>query len=226
MTSENSARPVRVLLADDERLLRAGLRLVLAHADDIDVVAEAADGAEAVDLAVRHRVDVVLMDIRMPGTDGLTAAEMLASRAPSVRVVMLTTFGEAEYVTRALAAGAAGFVLKDTGPQELIQAVRVAASGDAILSPRVTRDLIEEYVITNARRADEARRLVGLLTERERDVLVLIGQGLSNAEVGRRLYLGEGTVKTHVRHILAKLDCANRVQAAILAHEAGLLPAS
>jgi DNA-binding NarL/FixJ family response regulator len=114
----------------------------------------------------------------------------------------------------------------DTGPQELIQAVRVAASGDAILSPRVTRDRIEEYVITNARRADEARRLVGLLTERERDVLVLIGQGLSNAEVGRRLYLGEGTVKTHVRHILAKLDCANRVQAAILAHEAGLLPAS
>ncbi|MGW3731045.1 response regulator, partial [Streptomyces sp. NPDC000851] len=127
---------MRVLLADDEALLRAALRLVLAHVDDIDVVAEAVNGSEAVDLAARHRVDVVLMDIRMPGMDGLTATEALADLAPAVRVVMLTTFGEDEYVTRALAAGAAGFVLKDSDPQEIIQAVRVAAGGEAILSPR------------------------------------------------------------------------------------------
>ncbi|MFJ3309550.1 response regulator [Streptomyces sp. NPDC086549] len=221
--TEHSTGRIRVLLADDEALLRAGLRLVLGHADDIDVVAEATDGAEAVDLAVRHRVDVVLMDIRMPGMDGLTSAEQLAGQAPSGRVVMLTTFGEDEYITRALSAGAAGFVLKDTGPQELIQAVRVAAGGEAILSPRITRSLIEDYVVTHARRSAEARRLVDLLTAREREVLVLVGLGLSNAEVGRRLYLGEGTIKTHVRNILAKLSCANRVQAAILAHEPGLL---
>ncbi|QOV33130.1 response regulator transcription factor [Streptomyces ferrugineus] len=220
--SEYPIGPIRVLLADDDALLRMALRLVLAHADDIEVAAEAVDGAEAVDLAVRHHIDVVLMDIRMPGTDGLTATEALSDLAPAVRVVMLTTFGEDEYVTRALAAGAAGFVLKDTGPQELIQAVRVAASGEAILSPRITRGLIEQHVVTNARRAAEARRQVETLTARERDVLALVGRGLSNADVGRRLHLGEGTVKTHVRSILAKLGCANRVQAAILAHEAGL----
>lgn len=211
------------MLADDEALLRAALRLVLAHVDDIDVVAEAVNGSEAVDLAARHRVDVVLMDIRMPGMDGLTATEALADLAPAVRVVMLTTFGEDEYVTRALAAGAAGFVLKDSDPQEIIQAVRVAAGGEAILSPRITRGLIEAHVVTNARRASEARRQVDTLTARERDVLALVGLGLSNAEAGRRLHLGEGTVKTHVRSILAKLGCANRVQAAILAHEAGLM---
>jgi DNA-binding NarL/FixJ family response regulator len=217
--------PIRVLIADDEALLRAGIRLVLSHAGDVEVVAEAGDGAAAVDLAVRHHVDVALLDIRMPVLDGLAAAERLAARAPAVQVVMLTTFGEQEYVTRALAAGAAGFVLKDTGPQELIQAVRVAAGGDAILSPRITRGLIEQYVVGNATRAAEARRRVGLLTGREREVLGLVGLGMSNAEAGRVLHLGEGTVKTHVRHILTKLGCTNRVQAAILAHEAGLLPA-
>ncbi|MFK0288593.1 response regulator [Streptomyces sp. NPDC090499] len=221
--SKQPTEPIRVLLADDEALLRVALRLILGHAGDIDVVAEAVNGSEAVDLVVRHRVDVVLMDIRMPGTDGLAAAETLAGLAPAVRVVMLTTFGEDEYVTRALAAGAAGFVLKDSGPQELIQAVRVAASGEAILSPRITRGLIEQHVVTNARRAAEARRRVDMLTARERDVLALVGLGLSNADAGGRLHLGEGTVKTHVRSILAKLGCANRVQAAILAHEAGLL---
>lgn len=218
--------PIRVLLVDDEALLRAGIRLVLSHAADIEVVAEAGDGAEGVELALRHRVDVVLMDIRMPGLDGLAAAERLAALAPSVKVVMLTTLGEDEYITRALTVGAAGFVLKDTGPQDLIHAVRVAAAGDAILSPRITRSLIEQHVMANASRTTEARRLVSLLTERERDVLVLVGLGMSNGEAGRQLYLGEGTVKTHVRHILAKLGCDNRVQAAIIAHEAGLLAAT
>ncbi|MEV6380172.1 response regulator transcription factor [Streptomyces sp. NPDC051773] len=222
--SDDPTGPIRVLLADDEALMRAGLRLVLARAEGIEVVAEAADGAEAVDLAVSHRIDVALMDIRMPRVDGLAAAERLAALASSVQVVMLTTFGEDEYVTRALKAGAAGFVLKDTGPQELIQAVHVAARGEVILSPRVTRDLIEQYVLTHGRRNAAARRLLQVLTAREQEVLVLVGLGLSNAEIGRRLYLGEGTVKTHVRHILTKLGCANRVQAAILAHEAGLLP--
>jgi DNA-binding NarL/FixJ family response regulator len=216
------SKPIGVLLVDDEALMRAGVRMVLSHAPDIEVVAEAGDGAEGVDLALRHRVDVVLMDIRMPGMDGLTAIERLATLAPSVRVVVLTSLGDDEYITRALTAGAAGFVLKDTGPQDLIQAVRVVAAGDAILSPRITRSLIQQHVEANASQAAQARRLVGLLTERERDVLVLVGQGMSNGEAGRHLSLGEGTVKTHVKHILAKLGCANRVQAAILAHEAGL----
>jgi DNA-binding NarL/FixJ family response regulator len=224
--TDHPTGPIRVLLVDDEALLRAGIRLVLSHADDIEVVAEAGDGAEGVELAVRHRVDVVLMDIRMTGTDGLAAAGKLAARAPGVKVVMLTTFGEPDYLTRALEAGVAGFLLKDTGARELIEAVRVVAGGEAILSPRVTRGLIEQFVAGHSGRAPEARRLVAMLTDREREVLVQVGLGLSNAEAGRKLYLGEGTVKTHVRHILTKLGCANRVQAAILAHEAGLLPAS
>jgi DNA-binding NarL/FixJ family response regulator len=214
---------VRVLLADDQPLVRAGLRMVLSHAPGVDVVAEAADGAEALELAIGLAVDVVLMDIRMPGIDGLSAAEQLAERAPQIRVVMLTTFGEDEYVARALAAGAAGFVLKDTGPEDFIHAVRAAASGHAIFSPQVVRGLVDRYVTAGVSRAAEAQRLVGQLTGRERDVLVMVGLGLSNAEAGKRLFLGEGTVKTHVRHILTKLGCANRVQAAILAHEAGLI---
>jgi len=223
--THDARRPTRVLLADDDALVRAGLRMVLSHAGDVEVVAEAADGAEAVDLAIGSAVDVALLDVRMPGIDGLAAAEQLAIHAPTVRVVMLTTFGEDEYVARALSAGAAGFVLKDTGPQELIHAVRAAANGHAILSPRVIRGLVDRYIVGANRRATEAQRLVSLLTERERDVLLMIGHGLSNADAGKRLYLGEGTVKTHVRHILTKTGCTNRVQAAILAKEAGLLPA-
>ncbi|MBP2330460.1 DNA-binding NarL/FixJ family response regulator [Kibdelosporangium banguiense] len=219
-----TAGKIRVLLADDERLLRAGIRLVLRHAEDIEVIAEADDGSQAVELACQMPVDVVLMDIRMPGTDGLTAAEQMAERAPGVKVVMLTTFGEHDYITRALRGGAVGFILKDTGPQELIQAVRAAAHGGAILSPRITKDLIDQHVTTNDTRTTEARRLVSDLTDRERQVLVLIGLGTSNAEAARRLYMGEGTVKTYVSRILAKLGCANRVQAAIIAHDAGMLP--
>lgn len=211
-----------MLLADDEHLLRAGIRLVLRHADDIEVVAEAGDGGEAVDLACRLALDVALLDIRMPGVDGLTAAEQLARRAPALKVVMLTTFGEPGYVSRALRAGAAGFVLKDTGPQELIQAVRAAARGGAVLSPRIAKDLIDTYVVTDD---GEARRLVGTLTAREHEVLVGVGLGMSNAEIARQLFMGEGTVKTYVSRILGKLGRDNRVQAAIVAHEAGILPA-
>ncbi|NKE62620.1 response regulator transcription factor [Lentzea sp. PSKA42] len=215
---------INVMLADDEQLLREGVRLVLRHADDIEVIAEAGDGAEAVRIACEHPVDVALVDIRMPGTDGLIAAEQLAERAPAVKVVMLTTFGEQEYITRALRAGAAGFLLKDSGPQELIHAVRAAAHGGAILSPRVAKDLIDTHVTPADGRSVKAQRLVDTLNDRERDVLVLVGVGASNAEAARLLYMGEGTVKTYVSRILAKLGCANRVQAAIIAHDAGLLP--
>ncbi|RSM59948.1 DNA-binding response regulator [Kibdelosporangium aridum] len=216
---------IRVLLADDEQLLRAGVRLVLRHAEDIEVAAEAEDGAQAVEMACRLGVDVVLMDIRMPGMDGLAALDQIIAKAPAVHVVMLTTFGEHDYIARALRAGAAGFILKDTGPQELIQAVRAAAHGGAILSPRITREIINEYLNGDEGRTAEARRLVGTLTEREREVLVMIGLGASNADAARRLYMGEGTVKTYVSRILSKLGCANRVQAAIIAHDAGVLPA-
>lgn len=217
---------IKVMLADDEQLLREGVRLVLRHADDIEVTAEAGDGAEAVRMACTLPVDVALVDIRMPGTDGLTTAEQLAERAPEVKVVMLTTFGEQEYITRALRAGAAGFLLKDSGPQELIHAVRAAAHGGAILSPRITKDLIATHVMLTDSRSVKAQGLVDRLNERERDVLVLVGVGASNAEAARLLYMGEGTVKTYVSRILAKLGCANRVQAAIIAHDAGLLPAA
>jgi len=216
--------PIRVLLADDEALLRAGLRLILRHAEDVEVVAEVGDGAQTVAEIRRQAVDVVLLDIRMPGVDGLSAAEEIARIAPEVRVVMLTTFGEEEYVARALRAGAVGFLLKDAGPEELIHAVRAAAADQAVLSPRITRQLIDRYRGGEPDGVSEARRRIAELTDREREVLVMLGAGLSNADIGKRLYLGGGTVKTHVSRILRKLDCANRVQAAILAHDAGLLP--
>lgn len=213
---------IRVLLADDEALIRAGIRLVLETADDIDIVAEAADGSAAVELVRSHQIDVALLDIRMPKLDGLGAAEQIARLVPHTRVVMLTTFGEDEYVARALRAGAAGFLLKDTPPDGLIHAVRVAAGGEAILSPKITRHLIDRYVGPDDSRGDAARQRVGALTERERDVLVQISAGSSNAEIAKRLLISEGTAKAHVSRILTKLDCANRVQAAILAHDAGL----
>ncbi|GII95628.1 response regulator [Sinosporangium siamense] len=215
---------IRVLLVDDESLLRAGVKLILRHADDIEVVAEAGNGSEAVEMTRRHNIDVALMDIRMPGMDGLAAVAEMARVSPQVQVVMLTTFGEEDYVARALRAGAAGFLLKDTGPEELIQAVRTAAGGQSILSPRITRQIIDQYVMADDGRAAQASRRLTTLTERERDVLVKLGAGLSNVEISKELFLGESTVKAHVSRILTKLDCANRVQAAILAHDAGLLP--
>jgi DNA-binding NarL/FixJ family response regulator len=215
---------IRVLLADDEALIRAGIRFVLDVADDIEIVAEADTGADAVELARKHLVDVALLDIRMPGVDGLAAAAEIRKAAPRTTVVMLTTFGEEDYVTRALRCGAAGFLLKDTPPDDLIRAVRVAAAGEPILSPRVTKQLIERHVNRDVSQADEARRRVSALTDRERDVLFLLREGYSNAEIAKALLIGEGTAKSHVSRILSVLGCTNRVQAAILAHDAGIRP--
>lgn len=219
---------IRVLLADDEPLLRAGLALLLAQAADIEVVAEASDGAEAIEMVRRRPVDVALVDIRMPVVDGLTAVEEIGRTAPQVRSIMLTTFGDEPNVARALRAGAAGFLLKDTEPDRILHAVRAARSGDAVLSRQVARQVVSRYLAgasaeVAAARANQAQRRLSVLTNREREVLVTMGYGLANAEIGEHLGLAAGTVKVHVSRILTKLGCANRVQAAILAHDAGLL---
>ncbi|MFG2982778.1 response regulator [Streptomyces sp. NPDC048258] len=214
---------IRVVIADDEPLIRAGIRMILTSAPDIEVVAEAANGREAVDLARAHAPDVVLLDIQMPVMDGLTALGELGRAVPEVRALILTTFGEKENVLRALGQGGAGFLLKDSAPGELIGAVRAAAAGDAYLSPSATRHVVDQLASGKAvARGEEARRQVAALSERERGVLALLGEGLSNADAGRRLHMSEATVKTYVSRILAKLDCENRVQAALLARDAGL----
>lgn len=209
---------IRVLIADDETLMRAGIRLILENDPEITVVAEAGDGRQAVELTLEHAVDVALLDIRMPGGDGLKAAEQIAART---NVVMLTTFGEDSYVAQAMKVGATGFLLKDTPPQELINAVRKAARGEPILAPQITKRLIEKH-LTAPDDGAEARRKIDTLTDTERNVLKLVGEGLSNTEIGEQLYLATGTVKAHISRILPKLGCANRVQAAIVAHDAGL----
>ncbi|MFB7632286.1 response regulator [Streptomyces sp. NPDC056149] len=218
------ARPIRVLLADDEEMVRHGVRLILRHADDIDVVAEAADGQQAVAEAAAQRPDVALVDIRMPVCDGLSAIEPLLALEPAPRVVMLTTFGDEDNVVRALGAGASGFLLKDEGPQELIRAVRAAAAGDAVLSPGVTGSVIARMLRggagTVAPTAGDDR--IDRLTSREREVLAMLGEGLSNQDIAQRLGIGVGTVKTHVGAILEKTGSTSRVQAAVLAHRAGL----
>ncbi|WP_428949923.1 response regulator [Streptomyces sp. cg35] len=217
---------IRVLLVDDEVLVRAGIRLVLRHADDIEVVAEAGDGDEAVAEATRVPVDVVLLDVRMPGSGGLAAVQRLKQARPMAAVLMLTTFGNEEYVAEALTAGADGFLLKSSRPEELIGAVRSAAGGEAVLSPGVTghvlRTLRESAARDNTGAAARARELISSLTDRERAVLALLGNGMSNAEIAGRLGVETGTVKAHVGRILTKLDAANRVRAAIIAYEAGL----
>ncbi|MEV7419650.1 response regulator transcription factor [Streptomyces sp. NPDC089919] len=223
MTPDRIAAPVRVLLADDEQMIRTGVRLILRHAEGIDVVAEAVDGAQAVELAAVHRPDVVLLDIRMPRLDGLAAIAPLTALDPAPKVVMLTTFGDEENVLRALEAGAAGFLLKDEGPDELISAVRSAAAGDAVLSPGVTGTVIQRMLGAGIRRPVRDERIAGL-TDREREVLVMLGEGLPNSEIAARLGIGVGTVKTHVGSILDKTGTASRVQAALLAHQSGLLP--
>lgn len=218
-----TAKVIRVVIADDEPLIRAGIRMILTSAPDIEVVAEAANGREAVDLARAHVPDVMLLDIQMPVMDGLTALGELGRAAPEVRALILTTFGEKENVLRALGSGGAGFLLKDTAPGELIGAVRAAAAGDAYLSPGATRHVVDQLASgQGAARGEEARRRVSELSERERGVLALLGEGLSNADAGRRLHMSEATVKTYVSRILSKLGCENRVQAALLARDAGL----
>jgi DNA-binding NarL/FixJ family response regulator len=214
---------IRILVADDQALMRAGLRLVLEPENDFEIVAEAADGAEAVELARRCTPDVVLMDVRMPGVDGIEATRRLAQSevADRVRVLVLTTFDLDKYVYAALRAGASGFLLKDAPPDQLAQAIRIVASGDALLAPSVTRRLIDEF----ARTHDPEGSGVALdsLTEREREVLRLVAQGLSNAEIAAELVVEETTVKTHVRHVLQKLGLRDRVQAVVAAYEAGLV---
>ncbi|RLL68083.1 response regulator transcription factor [Streptomyces sp. Z26] len=222
MRSPEAHDRVRVLIADDEALVRTGIRLILAQADDLEVVAEATDGAEAVELALSHRVDVALLDIRMPHADGIAAAARLAAVSPRTACLVLTTFTEERHLSRALAEGVAGFLVKDIPAADLIAAVRSAARGHAVVSPQMTRQLFDRYAEQEVPRA-AARALVARLSAREREVLVHVGAGLANAEIAGRLHVSEGTVKADVRQILTKLDCENRVRAAIVAHEAGLL---
>ncbi|MCX4514665.1 response regulator transcription factor [Streptomyces sp. NBC_01619] len=215
---------IRVLIVDDDPLVRAGLTFMLGGAEDIEIVGEGADGDEATDLTERLRPDVVLMDIRMPRVDGLTATERLRARPDAPEVVVLTTFHADEQVLRALRAGAAGFVLKDTPPTEIVAAVRRVATGEPVLSPAVTRQLMTHVAgAAPDDRPGRARARLGTLAEREREVAVAVGRGHSNAEIAASLYMSVPTVKTHVSRILAKLGLNNRVQIALLVHDAGML---
>ncbi|MDR6977722.1 DNA-binding NarL/FixJ family response regulator [Streptomyces sp. 3330] len=215
---------IRLLLVDDDPLVRAGLAFMMGGADDIEIVGEAADGSEVEELVGRTRPDVVLMDIRMPAVDGLAATRLLRGREDAPQVVVLTTFHADEQVLRALRAGAAGFVLKDTPPAEILDAVRRVAAGDPVLSPAVTRQLMDHAAGATAdtRRA-HARERLAALGEREREVAVAVGRGLSNADIAAALFMSVATVKAHVSRVLAKLGLNNRVQIALLAYDAGLL---
>ncbi len=215
---------ITVVVADDQRLLRAGFRVILDSEPDMRVVGEAADGEEAVDVVRRRRPDVVLMDIRMPGLDGLAAAERILSEpGTATAVVMLTTFDRDEYVFEALRVGASGFLLKDTPADRLLDAVRVAAAGDALLAPSITRRLVERFARAARAPADGTPPALAALTARELEVLRLVARGRSNAEIAAELVLGENTVKTHVAHILGKLGLRDRVQAVVVAYESGLV---
>ncbi|MFK0117514.1 response regulator [Streptomyces sp. NPDC090994] len=224
------SRTIRVLVADDEPMVRAGVRAVLSTASGVEVVAEAGDGHQAVELTRRHRPDVAVLDIRMPGLDGLGAAAEIRRAVPGTGVLMLTTFGEDEYILRALGDGAAGFLVKSGEPEELIAGVRAVADGAACLSPkvaaRVIAHLADRGAGAEAGRRAAARRRVEALTPREREVLSFLGAGLTNAQIARRLRLVEGTVKAHVSSVLARLAVDNRAAAAVVAHEAGLVPPS
>ena len=214
---------IRVLIADDHALMRNGLHSILAAQEDMDVVGEAEHGAQAVEEAIRLRPDVVIMDIRMPRLDGIEATKRLVAQGEKApRVLVLTTFDLDEYVYEALRAGAAGFMLKDAPPRQLAEAVRTVAAGESLLAPAVTKRLIEQYISRPP--SDTARReRFAELTERELEVLQLITLGLSNAEIGARMFLSEATVKTHVTRVLSKLGVRDRVQAVVLAYESGLV---
>lgn len=215
---------IRILIADDQDLVRGGIRMILESQPDLEVVAEAADGAEAVALALEQRPDVVLMDIHMPGTDGLAATRELGQRAPQVRVLILTTFDDDEYVYRALRDGAAGFLLKTAPPARLVDGVRTVVAGEALLAPAITRRLIEQHLRVPSPRVAEAARIESL-TDREREVLTLIARGLSNQEIAGELFLSETTVKSHINRILQKAALRDRAQAVVLAYESGLVRA-
>ena len=211
---------IRVLVTDDQSMVRAGFRMLLSGEEGIEVVAEASNGLEAVQKAARFDPTVILMDIRMPELDGLEATRRILAADSSARVLILTTFDLDEYVYEALRAGASGFVLKDDPPEQLIAAIRTVAAGDALLSPAVTRRVIREFTRIPRPAAPEA---ISDLSERELEVFRLMARGLSNAEIGEQLFIGETTVKTHVTHIFQKLDLRDRVQAVVLAYQSGLV---
>jgi DNA-binding NarL/FixJ family response regulator len=217
---------ISVLLADDQALLRRGFRMILEAEGDFEIAGEAEDGASAITLARLVRPSVVLMDIRMPNTDGIEATRQIIAADPAVRVLVLTTFDLDDYAFGALRAGASGFLLKDVRPAELVTAIRTVASGDAVVSPRVTRRLLEEYAsvlpVSSEQRAARFRQL-STLTEREKETLLAVARGLSNAEIAEAQFVAEATVKSHVGRILAKLGLRDRVQAVVLAYEAGLV---
>jgi DNA-binding NarL/FixJ family response regulator len=213
---------IRVVLADDQPLVRAGLRALIADIPDLDIAGEAGTGAQAVQLARDVRPDVVVMDIRMPGMDGIEATRMITTDAPGSRVLILTTFDDDDYVYASLRAGASGFVVKHMPLEDILAAIRVVAAGDALLAPGVTRRLIEDFA-SWPRPAPEVRQIAGI-TERERQVLTLVGRGMSNAEIAEHLSVSVATVKTYVSRLLAKLAARDRVQLVIAAYEAGLVP--
>ena len=213
---------IRVLVADDQSMVRAGFRMLLAGEEDIDVVAEASNGLEAVEKTARFHPAVILMDIRMPELDGLQATRRIMAADNGARILILTTFDLDEYVFEALKVGASGFVLKDDSPEQLIAAIRTVAEGEALLSPAITKRVIEKFVRISP---PAPPKEFGELSERERDVFRLLARGLSNGEIGEQLYISEATVKTHVTHIFQKLDLRDRVQAVVLAHETGVFDA-
>ena len=212
---------IRVLIADDQSMVRAGFRMLLAGEQDMEVVAEASNGLEAVAMAAQFDPSVILMDIRMPELDGLQATRRIIATDNTARILILTTFGLDEYIYEALSAGASGFVLKDDPPEQLIEAVRTVAAGDALLSPAILKRVISQF--TRIPRHEPPKEL-DELTAREQDILRLIARGLSNAEIGAELYISETTVKTHVTHILQKLGLRDRVQVVVLAYQTGLVP--
>lgn len=215
--------PIRLVVVDDDALVRAGLSMMLAETDDLQIVADAADGDQAIQAVEAHGPDVVLMDIRMPNTDGLAATEALRARAQPPEVIVLTTFDTDEHVLAALRAGAGGFLLKDTPPDQLVRAVRQVAAGEPMLSPSVTRQLIAHATAGHDPPQTGARHTLAGLSDREREIAIALGRGRSNAEIAAELYMSVATVKAHVSRLLTKLDLNNRVQIALLAHDAGLV---